>query len=236
LLNTATASRHEPFPLAALSGFRFPRNAVTRLRRPRAQVAFNYPLLARAGCAAPGSEATRAVPRARGTCKALSTCRQVNAFAFSRAFCRLPGLRTARQHPAALRGSQSAYKAKTATAVCLCGVLLSGAVAVANRPFSKPGWSVRTFGGVVLARRGRTLFNSAAGAAGVVTGPPRSGKLPFPAPIFIHLRSGESRGRDGREACKADICRTISDGLGSEHGGAECVAMRGGTGAQGAPI
>ena len=32
----------------------------TRLRSPRAQLTFNYPLLARAGCAAPWSEATRA--------------------------------------------------------------------------------------------------------------------------------------------------------------------------------
>jgi hypothetical protein len=105
-----------------------------------------------------------------------------------------PALSPTRQHPAARHGSQSAYKAKTATTGCLRRILLPGALAVAKRPFSKQAGAFGRSSGVAAARRARTLFNSAAKAAGVVLIPAQRARVFF---FSAHLHSTAEWGKPG---------------------------------------
>jgi len=116
---------------------------------------------------------------------------------------------------AARRGSQSAYKASQRFTIATSASEFSRRArrfkpATLKAVFSVE-WPAMSHAArdIRCTRDVRRDSTAAAAAAGVVF--PREAANFSRAHLF-KLRSGESRGRDGREACAADICRTISDG------------------------
>ena len=72
--------------------------------------------------------------------------------------------------------------------------------------------------------------------AGIGAAQGQHGAALFPRLTFSNCAVGKAGGVTGARRARRIFAAQYLMGLGSEHGAAEGVAMRGGTGAQGAPI